>query len=97
MVSISPGVVYRDSEKRTVPSDPVLAEKPALANLRGTIAKIASGESLSQDEAHQAFDWVMSGGATPAEISGLLMALRVRGETTDEIAGAARAMRAKLN
>jgi hypothetical protein len=44
---------YRRSEKRTVPSDPVLAEKPALANLRGTIAKIASGESLSQDEAAQ--------------------------------------------
>jgi anthranilate phosphoribosyltransferase len=85
----------RRNEKLTVPSDPVLAEKPALANLRGAVAKVASGESLTQDEAHQAFELVMSGGATPAEIAGLLMALRTRGETTDEIAGAARAMRAK--
>lgn len=78
-----------------MPSEPALEERPALDSLRGPIAKVASGQSLSQDEARQAFDFVMSGSASPAEISGLLMALRVRGETADEIAGAARAMRAK--
>jgi anthranilate phosphoribosyltransferase len=78
-----------------VPSEPALEERPTLDSLRGPIAKLASGQSLSQDEATQAFEFVMSGSASPAEISGLLIALRVRGETTDEIAGAARAMRAK--
>jgi anthranilate phosphoribosyltransferase len=66
-----------------------------LADLRGAIRKVASGESLTQDEAAEAFELVMSGGATPSQIGGLLMALRMRGETVDEIAGAARAMRAK--
>ncbi|HEV3242294.1 MAG TPA: anthranilate phosphoribosyltransferase, partial [Methyloceanibacter sp.] len=64
--------------------------------MRGAIAKVAAGESLSQDEAAEAFDLVVSGAATPAQIGGLLMAMRVRGETVDEIAGAARAMRAKV-
>jgi anthranilate phosphoribosyltransferase len=64
--------------------------------LRGAIAKVASGKSLSQDEAVEAFELVMSGAATPAQIGGLLMAMRVRGETVDEIAGATRAMRAKV-
>ena len=76
-------------------SDPVVTEKAALTHLRGMIAKVAAGQSLSQEEARQAFEFVMSGAASPAEIAGLLMALRVRGETVDEIAGAARAMRAK--
>jgi anthranilate phosphoribosyltransferase len=73
----------------------VLAEAPGLGDLRGAIAKVASGQSLSQEEARQAFDFIMSGSAVPAEIAGLLMALRVRGESVDEIAGAARALRAK--
>ncbi|MGB6440668.1 MAG: anthranilate phosphoribosyltransferase [Methyloceanibacter sp.] len=67
-----------------------------LTDLRGAIAKVASGKSLSQDEAVEAFELVMSGAATPAQIGGLLMAMRVRGETVDEIAGATRAMRAKV-
>ena len=49
-----------------------------------------------REEAAEAFDIVMSGEATPAQIGALLMAMRVRGETVDEIAGAARAMRAKV-
>jgi anthranilate phosphoribosyltransferase len=73
----------------------VLTETPALGDLRGAIAKVASGQSLSQEEARQAFDFIMSGAAAPAEIAGLLMSLRVRGETVEEIAGAARALRAK--
>ena len=79
-----------------MPSNPVLAETAIPADLRAAIAKVASGESLSQDEAAEAFELVMSGSATPAQVGGLLMALRMRGETVDEIAGAARAMRGKV-
>jgi len=79
-----------------VPSDPVLARTAILVDLRGAIAKVAAGNSLSQEEAAEAFDLVMSGAATPAQIGALVMGLRARGETVDEIAGAARAMRAKV-
>jgi anthranilate phosphoribosyltransferase len=79
-----------------VPSSPVLVEGANRADLRGAISKIASGKNLTQDEAAEAFTLIMSGAATPAQIGGLLMALRVRGETIDEIAGAARALRAKV-
>jgi len=79
-----------------VPSDPVLARTAVLADLRGAIAKVAAGKSLSQEEAAEAFDLVMSGAATPVQIGALLMGLRARGETVEEIAGAARAMRAKV-
>ena len=79
-----------------MPSDPALAGTSILADLRGAIAKVASGKSLSQDEAAEAFELVMSGAATPAQIGALLMGLRLRGESVDEIAGAARAMRGKV-
>jgi anthranilate phosphoribosyltransferase len=79
-----------------VPTDPVLARTAVLADLRGAIAKVAAGKSLSQEEAAEAFDLVMSGAATPVQIGALLMGLRARGETVEEIAGAARAMRAKV-
>ena len=79
-----------------MPSDPVLARTAVLPDLRGAIAKVAAGKSLSQEEAAEAFDLVMSGAATPVQIGALLMGLRARGETVEEIAGAARAMRAKV-
>jgi anthranilate phosphoribosyltransferase len=63
---------------------------------KGIIAKVASGSTLSRDEAAQAFDRMMSGEATPSQMGGLLMALRVRGETVDEITGAVTTMRAKM-
>jgi anthranilate phosphoribosyltransferase len=63
--------------------------------IKGFIAKVADGASLDETEAEQAFDIIMSGDATPAQIGAFLMALRVRGETVDEITGAARIMRAK--
>lgn len=66
-----------------------------MADFKHFIAKAAGGESLSADEAAAAFDIMMSGEATPAQIGGFLVALRVRGETIDEITGAARTMRAK--
>jgi anthranilate phosphoribosyltransferase len=65
-------------------------------NLKPIIAKVATGATLSRDEAASAFDAVMSGEATPSQMGGLLIALRVRGETVDEITGAVSAMRAKM-
>lgn len=63
--------------------------------LQPFLARVAAGDPLSEQEATDAFDIIMSGEATPSQIGGLLMALRVRGETVAEITGAARIMRAK--
>lgn len=60
------------------------------------IGKIATGASLTRAEAELAFDNILSGEVTPAQMGGFLMALRVRGETVDEITGAVTAMRAKM-
>jgi len=67
-----------------------------MERFRAMIGKIATGESLSRDEAAHAFDKMMSGEATPAQMGGLLMGLRIRGETVDEITGAVTTMRAKM-
>ncbi|SOC03296.1 anthranilate phosphoribosyltransferase [Stappia indica] len=67
-----------------------------MSNLKTLIAKAADGHALSRAEAQSAFDIIMSGAATPAQIGGFLMALRVRGETVDEIAGAVATMRSKM-
>ena len=67
-----------------------------MSDLKSYIAIAADGRPLSGEEAEAAFDIIMSGDATPSQIGGFLMALRVRGETTGEITGAARAMRAKM-
>jgi anthranilate phosphoribosyltransferase len=63
---------------------------------KALIAKVATGASLTRAEAATAFDRMMSGEATPSQMGGLLMALRVRGETVDEITGAVTTMRAKM-
>jgi anthranilate phosphoribosyltransferase len=65
-------------------------------DLKSIIGKVATGATLSRDEAAAAFDSMMSGEATPSQMGGLLMALRVRGETVDEITGAVSAMRGKM-
>jgi anthranilate phosphoribosyltransferase len=65
-------------------------------DLKSIIGKVATGASLSREEAAAAFDSMMSGEATPSQMGGLLMALRVRGETVEEITGAVSAMRAKM-
>jgi anthranilate phosphoribosyltransferase len=65
-------------------------------DLKSIIAKVATGATLSREEAAAAFDRMMSGEATPSQLGGLLMALRVRGETIEEITGAVSAMRAKM-
>jgi len=61
--------------------------------LQVAIRRLAFGESLSAAEAADAFGIVMQGEATPAQVAALLMGLRVKGETADEVAGAARALR----
>jgi anthranilate phosphoribosyltransferase len=65
-------------------------------DFKAIIGKVATGAVLTREEAAAAFDRMMSGDATPSQMGGLLMALRVRGETVDEITGAVSAMRAKM-
>ncbi|ANN59234.1 anthranilate phosphoribosyltransferase [Mesorhizobium loti NZP2037] len=67
-----------------------------MSALKTHIAKVAAGTALSFEEAREAFDIIMSGDATPGQIGGFLMALRVRGETVSEISGAVATMRAKM-
>jgi anthranilate phosphoribosyltransferase len=67
-----------------------------LDDIKSLIAIAAAGRPLALEEAKGAFDIMMSGDATPSQMGGLLMALRVRGETVDEITGGAMAMRAKM-
>ena len=72
-------------------------ESPAVTDtFKGIIGKVATGATLTREEAAGAFEQMMSGEATPSQMGALLMALRVRGETVDEITGAVSAMRAKM-
>ncbi|HUB97648.1 MAG TPA: anthranilate phosphoribosyltransferase [Stellaceae bacterium] len=66
-----------------------------VAQFKDLLARVAAGERLDEDASAAAFDAMMSGNATPAQMGGFLMALRVRGETVAEITGAARTMRSK--
>ncbi len=66
------------------------------SSLKPTLARLALGETLSVAEAEDAFGLIMAGEATPAQIAGLLMAMRVRGETVPELTGAVQAMRARM-
>ena len=63
--------------------------------IQQAIAKLFNRQSLSADEAEATMNEIMTGGATPAQIGAYLAALRLKGETPDEIVGSARAMRAK--
>src|SRR6267143_843290 len=65
-------------------------------DLKSIIGKVATGATLSREESAGAFDIMMSGEATPSQMGGLLMGLRLRGETIDEITGAVTTMRAKM-
>src|SRR5438045_1853595 len=64
--------------------------------LRRALIALANRQSLSEDQTAEVFGIVMSGEATPAQIGGLLMGLRAKGETADELAGATRALRAAM-
>lgn len=63
--------------------------------LKPFIAKVSEGKVLSFEEASEAFEIIMSGGATPAQIAGFLVALRMRGEDVSEISAAVKVIRAK--
>ena len=67
-----------------------------MSGLKPFIAKIASRQPLTRQEASDAFEILMSGEASMAQVGGFLMGLRVRGETVDEIAGAVSIMREKM-
>lgn len=67
-----------------------------MSDLKPFVAKVAAGEALNREDARAAFEIIMSGAATPSQIGGFLMALRVRGETVGEIVGAVAAMRARM-
>src|SRR5438309_3597212 len=77
--------LVREQEPMSVP----------ISDLKPLLAAVAAGRHLSESEAEAAFEIIMSGNATPSQIGAFLMALRVRGESVDEITGAARIMRAK--
>jgi anthranilate phosphoribosyltransferase len=64
--------------------------------VQAAIKRLAFGESLSAQDSADAFGVIMQGEASPAQVSALLMGLRVKGETADEVAGAARALRTAM-
>jgi anthranilate phosphoribosyltransferase len=64
--------------------------------MQAAIARLLDGHDLTRDEAREAMNTIMSGEATPAQIGGFLVALRLKGETAEEIAGCAEAMRAHV-
>ncbi|MCE7997780.1 MAG: anthranilate phosphoribosyltransferase [Rhodobiaceae bacterium] len=66
-----------------------------MTDFKSLIAKVADGHALSSGDAEAAFDAMMSGDATSGQIGAFLMALRVRGETVDEITAGAKIMRSK--
>ncbi len=63
-------------------------------DMQGALERLSGGDHLTREETRAVFDIVMAGEATPAQIGGVLMALRMLGESTAEVAGAAAAMRA---
>lgn len=67
-----------------------------MADIKAILGKVAEGRTLTREETGEAFSILMSGEATPSQIGGLLMAMRVRGETDEEFAGAVDAMRARM-
>jgi anthranilate phosphoribosyltransferase len=64
-------------------------------SIRDAIAAVVAGRDLSEDEAAATMEEIMTDAATPSQIAALLTALRMKGETADEIAGMVRVMRAK--
>jgi anthranilate phosphoribosyltransferase len=63
--------------------------------IQQAIAQVVEGRSLSRDEMAAVMEEVADGGTTPAQVGALLAALRLKGETVEEIAGAAQVMRAR--
>jgi anthranilate phosphoribosyltransferase len=64
--------------------------------IQSALRHLAEGESLTESEAAAAFEAVMAGGGSPARLGALLLGLRARGETAEELAGAVRALRSAM-
>jgi len=78
----------------TPPEPAARSEAPAIIMpIKTAISKVMSGDSLDIDEADEVMSQIMEGEATPAQIGAYLMALRMKGETVEEVTGSARAMR----
>ena len=71
-----------------------MAEAPGAFSWGQTITMLLEGRDLSEDQASAAMTEIMEGAATPAQIAGFVVALRSKGETTDEVAGLVKTMRA---
>ena len=99
MVFVMVGGVAANHHKNmfTNPLELLYRQKGTRLKIREAIAAITEGRSLSQAESALVMEKVMTGEATPAQIAGLLMGLRMKGETDAEIAGMAGVMRQKAN
>ncbi|MDI6901780.1 MAG: anthranilate phosphoribosyltransferase [Anaerosomatales bacterium] len=77
------------------PADPIpdAAARAAVSTLPAAIDRAVAGHDLTEDEAHAVMGLIMDGEATSAQIASLVTAIRMKGETADEIVGFARAMR----
>jgi anthranilate synthase/phosphoribosyltransferase len=82
-------------EDATDPRPPSMGRNERMPNIgvRGALGRVILGHDLSEAEAESAMNQIMAGEATPAQIGAFLAALRMKGETVDEITGCARAMR----
>src|SRR5271167_2368227 len=74
----------------------LIKDRTVTVEFKGLLGKVATGAALTRDEAAGAFEQMMAGEATPSQMGALLMALRVRGETVEEITGAVTTMRNKM-
>lgn len=72
-----------------------ISSEPNKNNLKKFIFKVIDGENLTQEEAFDAMNCIMSGDATDSQISSFITALRMKGETIDEVTGFAKVMREK--
>lgn len=75
---------------------PSWPDQSCVTDFKVYLSAVASGTPLSQDQAYAAFSLILTGAATPAQLAAFIMGLRMRGETVDEILGAALAMREKM-
>jgi anthranilate phosphoribosyltransferase len=67
-----------------------------MSDLKNILARLAAGEVFSREVTQEIFSFMVSGAATPSQIGALLMGLRMRGESVEELVGAAQAMRDKM-
>src|SRR5256885_6228066 len=74
---------------------PARKDEPPREGLRGLLLRLMRGEDLRRDEASNLLDALLNGAATDAQVAAALVALAVKGETVEELAGMAAAMRAR--